>query len=85
MVILGLVVLSSIAHHSRAASGRGLALFELEALSLWAAYAFGWSVVHGSVWGDLVSFTLLSWFSSAVLGLLLIPLIRWGLRRTSDA
>ena len=52
--LLALAVLSSIAHHAKVAPGRGLAVLELETLSLWAAYAFGWSLVHGSLWSELL-------------------------------
>lgn len=85
LVILGLIVLSLIAYHAKVVPGRGVALFELETLSLWAAFAFGWSVVHGSVWSDFVFSTLMLWLISAVAGLVLIPLVRRISRRSGSA
>jgi hypothetical protein len=75
--VLLLVVLFLIVDHARAIPGRGLALFHLEAFSLWAAYAFGWSLFnHGFRWRDNVEDALGGWVASAVAGLLLIAIVR---------
>jgi hypothetical protein len=84
LVVLGLAVLSFVAYHSRLAPDRSVALFELETLSLWAAFACGWSIVHGGVWSDFVVSTIGAWLVSAVAGLLLVPIVR-NLRTTQQA
>jgi hypothetical protein len=86
--ILCVVVLFLIIHHARLLPGRGLGLFQLEVLSLWAAFAFGASLVYGPIssrWStpltDYYVDALGPWVISATAGLLLIPQIRRLSRR----
>lgn len=81
--ILALVVIVSIVHHARSRIDRSVALFELEALSLWAAFTFGWTLVHGSLWSDLVAFSVIGWLASALGGAVLVPLARFLVRRSA--
>ena len=81
LVILIVFVLVGIVHHAKPKSGRSLALFEVEIIGLWAAFAFGWSLVYRSVWDDIIGFAIMGWLGSAVSGLLFIPLLRWMYNR----
>jgi hypothetical protein len=81
LVIMIVVVLVGIVHHAKPQSGGSLALFEVETIGLWAAFAFGWSLVHGSVWDDIIGVSITSWLGSAISGLLFIPLLRWMYNR----
>jgi hypothetical protein len=56
----------------------------LETLSLWAAYTFGWSLVHGSLWSDFVFAVVIAWLISAVAGLLILPLVRRTSKRPAN-
>lgn len=82
LMLLILIALFGVAHHAGSGPGRGVIVFELEMVSLWAAFVFGWSLVHGSLWSDFVAFGIVGWLGSAVGGLVLIPLVR-SVRRPS--
>src|SRR5919106_172903 len=72
--ILLLVVLFAIIHHGRSSLARGLVIYQLEVLSLWAAFAFGGSLAHGFImpWRDYFEDALAGWIVSEVAGLFLI-------------
>jgi hypothetical protein len=69
-------VLAAIVYHAKPGADRGLALYQLEVFSLWAAYACGWSIVYGRLWSDFVGFAAAGWLGSGLAGLVLIPLLR---------
>ncbi len=76
LVLLAIVTILAILYHAGRSPGRGLALFQFEMFSLWAAFACGWSLVHGSLWSDFIFAAVVAWLSSACAGLIFIPLIR---------
>jgi len=83
--ILLVVVLFSIIHYARLPN-QALALFHLEMLSLWAAFAFGGSLLHRFVtwWnGPPLKEAVVGWVISCAAGLLLIPLVRRLSRRAA--
>ncbi len=59
-------------HHRKPLEGRSAGLFQLDNLGLWASYASGWSIIHGSAWGDLLALCGAGWFGCALVGGLLV-------------
>jgi hypothetical protein len=53
-------------NHGR--SKHGFWLYQLETLTLWAAYDCGWSAVQGGVWSELVIDTAAIWLACALVG-----------------
>lgn len=53
----------------------GLWSYQMGAFALWAGHTLGWSLLHGSLWEDLLIVNAGLWLVSAVVGglLLLIP------------
>ena len=49
-------------------SRRGFWLYQLETISLWAAFTSGWSLTHGYVWSDLLTTTAGWWLAWALAG-----------------
>ena len=69
IVALGiLIVIALFLAINHRKSSNGFWPFQLEIVSLWFAFAAGWSLVHGSIWGDIVSFTVAWWIGSALIG-----------------
>lgn len=69
IVTLGLLVAVTLALVlSHRQSSHGLWPFQLEAFSLWAAFASGWSLMHGGVWTDLIAVAVPWWLGCAVVG-----------------
>jgi hypothetical protein len=83
--VLLLLVLLAVIHHGRSSLPRGLVIFQLEVLSLWAAFAFGGSLAHGFIipWRGYLEDALAGWLVSEVAGLFLIPLVRRLPQRTA--
>jgi len=88
LFIMLLLALFLIIHHAWSIPWRGLALFHLEMFSLWAAFAFGLSLVHYGYWSgrwssgwDHVGAAFGGWVISEVAGLLLFLIVRRLSRR----
>jgi hypothetical protein len=52
----------------RPARHRRQLMYQLYNVVVWAGYATGWALVHGSLWDDLTEVTVLGWAGAAVLG-----------------
>ena len=78
VVLLAGACLALALDHRRAR--RGFWPYQLEVFALWAAYTSGWSVVHGYVWSDLLSSTIMLWLACAVVGGIVVVLARRGAR-----
>jgi hypothetical protein len=50
--------------------------FQLENFAVWTGWASGWSLIHGSFWGDLLSVAIAWWFGCAFVGGLLVSIRR---------
>lgn len=46
--------------------------FELENLALWSGWTCGWLLIHGQIWGDLLSVGIISWLGCAVVGAVIV-------------
>jgi hypothetical protein len=46
----------------------GVVGFELENLALWSGWTCGWLLIHGQIWGDLLSLGFMAWLGCAVIG-----------------
>jgi hypothetical protein len=63
--------------HRRSSSG--IWPYQLDCLALWAAFASGFSLVHGRIWSDLIVGTVMFWSGFALVG----GLIVWFTRPTA--
>ncbi|MDK9707435.1 MAG: hypothetical protein OEL83_10330 [Desulforhopalus sp.] len=50
--------------------------FQLENFAMWTGWASGWSLFHGSIWGDVLVVTIAWWFGCALVGGLLVSIRR---------
>lgn len=66
LAILAVATLVMALHHRQSKSG--FWPFQLELISLWFAFTAGWSLIHGSVWSDLLVTTGAWWIGSAFVG-----------------
>ncbi len=78
ILLLAAICLALALDHRRAR--RGFWPYQLEVFALWAAFTSGWSVVHGHVWSDLLSMTIMLWLACAVVGGIVVSLTRRGAR-----
>lgn len=67
---IALAFLGLVLNHRR--SPRGIWPYQLDCLALWAAFASGYSLVHGRIWSDLIASTVAFWLGFAVLGGLIV-------------
>lgn len=64
----------------------GQVLFQLENIALWTGFMWGWSIVHGSLWDDLVAMSIAWGAISGFLGAALLAVFQYRRRkRTAQA
>lgn len=71
LVALFLLIATSLAlviYHRSHSPVRGQGFYQLEVFALWAGHVSGWSMVHGSAWGDLIVVNIAWWLGCAVVG-----------------
>ena len=73
LVILCLGALACFWRFPRAVAVRSL---QIALLVLWAAFTAGWSLIHGSLWGDLLAVNAICWLASSVIGSLALLTLR---------
>ena len=81
MVLLVATALALVVHHRSHSPERGQGFYQLEVFALWAGFASGWSMVHGSAWGDLINVSVAGWLGCAIVGGIILIVLKRSARR----
>lgn len=78
LILLAIILLSQ---RKKSQEQNGQFFFQLEMITLWSGFVFGWSLIHGEFWGDLIGVIVIWWLGFAIIGGTLLHLLT---RQKSD-